>query len=166
MHKITKKIFKEMQVPTPEMAAKDVECWNKYNKYASIVEPEKLGLPMVKMMREKKQESMFTVTLDTSNHILNIWKITTGLVDKTQASPRECFAPAFKDMATSVIFVHNHPSGCTDPSEQDWALTRQLCEAGKILMVPVLDHIIVGKHYFTSLCRRNPEPFEMSCVKM
>ena len=127
MHKITKSFFKAIQVPTPEMAARDTECWKKYNSYASIIEPERLGLPMVKIMREKKQESMFTVTLDASNHILNIWKITTGLVDQTPANPRECFAPAFKDMAKSVILMHNHPSGCTDPSENDWAITRMLC---------------------------------------
>ena len=67
------------------------------------------------------------------------------------AYPREVFEPALRQGAASLIVVHNHPSGETDPSEDDLAITRRLSEAGEILGVPLLDHVIVGGRGYTSL---------------
>ena len=166
MHKITKTFFKVMRVPTREMAVRDEECWKKYNMEASIIDPEKIGRPLTRILRNKKQENFLAITMDASNHILNVWKITEGLANQTPAHPRECFLPIIKDSATAVIFAHNHPSGCTDPSDQDWAITRTLCAAGKILMIPVLDHLVIGKWNFSSMCRRDPSIFEQTCQKL
>ena len=100
------------------------------------------------------------VTLNSANYVINVHDVTSGLVNQTPIAPREAFAKAIEDRAVSVILAHNHPSGSTEPSEQDFAITRVLCAAGKVLQIPVIDHIIVGKGGYTSMCRLDPEMFE------
>ena len=111
-------------------------------------------------MKWEQQENMVVVTLDSRNHIIGKHIVTKGLVNETQCAPRESFRFAILDNAVSVIFAHNHPSGDTSPSEHDITLTRVLCAAGKILKLPVLDHIVIGRSGYTSICRLYPEIFE------
>ena len=91
-----------------------------------------------------RQEEFHVVTLDTKNHVLNDHLVSRGLLDQTVVHPREVFRPAIKDAAKSVILVHNHPSGDPTPSDKDLALTRRLEEAGKLLDIQVLDHVVVA----------------------
>ena len=93
---------------------------------------------------DSRQEEFHVVTLDTKNHVLNHHLVSRGLLDQTVVHPREVFRPAIKDAAKSVILVHNHPSGDPTPSDKDLALTRRLEEAGKLLDIQVLDHIVVA----------------------
>jgi len=65
-------------------------------------------------------------------------------VDGSLIHPREIFFPAVRERASAVVVVHNHPSGVTDPSNEDREVTRRIRDAGKILGIPVLDHVIVG----------------------
>jgi len=74
-----------------------------------------------------------------------------GLLDSSQVHPREVFADAIADRAAAVILAHNHPSGLLEPTPADLQVTRQLVEAGRILGIEVLDHIIVTAHGFISL---------------
>ncbi len=106
------------------------------------------------------QEYFVLVSLDSANAIINVHEITVGLVNQTPVHPREAFAPAIADHAVAAIFVHNHPSGCCEPSPEDYAITRVLCAVGKVVQIPVLDHIIVGKRGYFSICRAHPEVFE------
>jgi len=71
--------------------------------------------------------------------------VTTGLVDRTQIHPREVFRDAIRENCTRLLLIHNHPSGDPTPSVQDIAATRQLVEAGKIVGIEVLDHIVLGR---------------------
>jgi len=71
--------------------------------------------------------------------------VTVGLLDASQVHPREVFVDAISDRAASIILAHNHPSGLLKPSLDDIGTTRQLVDAGKILGIPVLDHIIITK---------------------
>ena len=71
--------------------------------------------------------------------------VTIGLLNSSQIHPREVFADAIADRAASVILAHNHPSGVLEPSADDIAVTRQMVEAGNILGISVLDHIIIAK---------------------
>ena len=111
-------------------------------------------------LKYEPQEHFVLVSLDSSNNIIKVHELTLGLVNQTQVHPREAFARAIEDRAVSVIFAHNHPSGNTMPSPEDFAITRVLCAAGKIIQIPVIDHIIIGKRGITSLCREKPEIFE------
>ena len=116
-------------------------------------------------LKYESQEHLVVVSLNSANYVIRVHELTTGLVNQTPVHPREAFALAIEDRAVSVIFVHNHPSGSLEPSSEDMSITRVLCASGKILQIPVLDHIIIGKTGFTSLCRCFPEIFESSFFK-
>ena len=97
------------------------------------------------------QEEFHVVSLNTKNQVLATHQVSLGLLDQTVVHPREVFRPAIKEAAKSIILVHNHPSGDSTPSEKDLTLTRRLDEAGKLLGIQVLDHIIVARNGATSI---------------
>ena len=94
--------------------------------------------------RTATQEEFHALLLDAKNHLLLRERITLGLVDRTQIHPREVFRSAIRENCSRVLLVHNHPSGDPTPSAQDIAANRQLVEAGKIIGIEVLDHVVVG----------------------
>jgi DNA repair protein RadC len=104
-----------------------------------------------RLAHDAEQEEFRVVTLNTKNHVIDTHAITRGLLDQTVVHPREVFRVAIGDAAKSVILVHNHPSGDPTPSPQDLALTQRLEEAGTMLGIQVLDHIIVARHGETSI---------------
>jgi len=134
------------------------------DKAIPVSTPEDV-LSRVSYMKYESQEHLVVVSLNSANYIIRVHELTTGLVNQTPVHPREAFALAIEDRAVSVIFVHNHPSGSLEPSPEDMSITRVLCASGKILQIPVLDHIIIGKTGFTSLCRCYPEMFESTFFK-
>ncbi|MBR6449214.1 MAG: DNA repair protein RadC [Fibrobacter sp.] len=129
------------------------------DKAIPVSVPEDI-LSRVAYMKYEAQEHLVVISLNSANYIVRVHELTTGLVNQTPVHPREAFAMAIEDRAVSVIFVHNHPSGSLEPSSEDISITRVLCAAGKILQIPVLDHIIIGKRGFTSMCRMFPDVFE------
>ena len=80
--------------------------------------------------------------------------VTRGILDASVVHPREVFAPALAESAAAVILVHNHPSGDPTPSPADREVTQQLLEAGRILGIPVRDHVVVGNGRFISFLDR------------
>lgn len=108
-------------------------------------------LPLVGGIREKKQEHFICITLNGAGEVIEKRVVTVGLLNYSPVHPREVFADAITDRAASVIFVHNHPSGTLEPSRQDIEITRQLAEAGTILGIRVLDHIIVTQRGHLSM---------------
>jgi len=106
------------------------------------------------MLRDKKQEEFWAVYLDTQNRILSERRITIGLLNSSLVHPREVFAPAIALSAASCILAHNHPSGEPDPSPEDLEVTQQLVESGRLLGIPVRDHIVLGDGSFVSLLER------------
>ena len=134
------------------------------DKAIPVSTPEDI-LSRVSYMKYESQEHLVVISLNSANYIIRVHELTTGLVNQTPVHPREAFALAIEDRAVSVIFVHNHPSGSLEPSSEDMAITRVLCASGKILQIPVLDHVIIGRSGFTSLCRRYPEIFESTFSK-
>lgn len=117
-------------------------------------------LPHLAFLKFKNQECFVTVSLSSCNSILGIHVVTEGLVDKTQVHVREVFIESIRDRACGIIVAHNHPSGMLLPSEEDKAVTRILFQAGKLLDIPVLDHLIVSFRGYTSIKRESPELFE------
>ncbi|MCC9603833.1 DNA repair protein RadC [Stieleria sp. JC731] len=90
------------------------------------------------------QEEFHIVTLSTKHLPINTHLITRGTLDASLVHPREVFRPAIRDSASAVILVHNHPSGDATPSREDHQVTNRLTEAGKLLGITVLDHIVVA----------------------
>lgn len=100
---------------------------------------------------DKKREHFKLLSLDTRNKLININDISIGTVNTSLAHPREIFKPAIKDSAVSVILAHNHPSGVVEPSKEDVKFTKKLKEAGELLDIRVLDHIILTSEKFKSI---------------
>jgi len=96
------------------------------------------------------RETFIAVLLDTKLRILREVEISIGSLSEAVVHPREVFRPAVRDGACKIIFVHNHPSGDPEPSEQDRALTARLCEVGAVMGIDVLDHMIVGRDTYYS----------------
>jgi len=108
-------------------------------------------LPMLADIMNKQQEYFVCISLNGANEIIEKRIVTVGLLDKTQVHPREVFADVIGDRAASVIIAHNHPSGELRPSENDLKVHKQLTEAGKILGIKILDHLIVTRKGYCSL---------------
>ena len=90
------------------------------------------------------RENFILLCIDNKNTIVGYSLISIGTVSEAVVHPREVFIPAIMTKASGVIVAHNHPSGTMEPSRQDIETTKRLVEAGKILGIPVVDHIIVG----------------------
>lgn len=131
------------------------------DKAIPVGAPEDL-MSRLSYLKYEEQEHLVLVTLNSANLVIRVHELTTGLVNQTPVHPREAFVKAIEDRAVSVIFAHNHPSGSSTPSPEDYSITRVLCASGRILQIPVLDHIVIGKRGFSSICRLRSELFENS----
>jgi DNA repair protein RadC len=104
--------------------------------------------------RDSRKEYFLTLLLDGKNRIIRRVQISEGSLNQSIVHPREVFSPAVKESAAAVILVHNHPTGDPVPSSEDIAITRRLKEAGDIMGIKVLDHIIVGDGEYVSFVER------------
>jgi DNA repair protein RadC len=106
-------------------------------------------LSYLEHFRNKKQEYLVSLSLDSGQRLIARRVVTIGLLDTALAHPREVFAGPLTDRAASVIVAHNHPSGEAAPSKQDIKTTQQLVAAGLLLGIPLQDHFIVTitNHY-------------------
>jgi len=104
-------------------------------------------------LRGKKKEHFLALLLDTRNRLIKVSEISIGSLDTSIVHPREVFQEAISASAASVIFVHNHPSGDPEASEDDIKLTKRLAQAGEIVGIDVLDHIIICDKKYLSLKR-------------
>ena len=91
------------------------------------------------------QESMHVLTLNGRNRLINRHMVSLGLADASLTHPRETFRAAIMDGASGVVLAHNHPSGDVTPSAEDVRITKQLIEAGKIIGIQIIDHVIIGR---------------------
>ena len=100
------------------------------------------------------REHFMILHLDTKNRVIKDEIVSVGALTGTIAHPREVFKSAIKESAHSVILVHNHPSGDPTPSDEDLKMTERLLEAGEILGIKVLDHVIIGKGAWYSIINK------------
>jgi len=116
----------------------------------SLTSPKKVADYLSEKLGREKKEHFVVVLLDTKNNLIDIRDISIGILNASLVHPREVFGPAIRNVANGIIVVHNHPSGDVNPSTEDDELTRQLIEAGKILGIHLLDHMIVsGNNYYS-----------------
>lgn len=102
----------------------------------------------------KKQEHFYTLLLNSRNEIIKKELVSIGILNASLIHPREVFKPAIRESANAIILVHNHPSGDPNASEEDIAVTKELVNAGEILGIKVLDHVIVYDGGFSNiLCK-------------
>lgn len=104
---------------------------------------------------DKHREHFWVMGLNIQNKILYVECISTGNVDSSIVDPREVFRTAIARYASKILVSHNHPSGALDPSPEDIAVTKNLCKAGKILNLPVIDHVIITYDGYCSFKEEN-----------
>jgi len=117
---------------------------------SSITTPQDV-LNIVDEIRTRKKEHFVAIYLNARNEMIHKEIISVGILDASIVHPREVFAPAIEKRASSIILIHNHPSGNVSPSDNDCDLTKRLIESGKILGIEVLDHIIVTENDYYSM---------------
>lgn len=115
-----------------------------------IREPEDVVRLFAARLRDLQVEEFHLLALDSQSQVLRDLLITRGLLNSSLVHPREVFRAAIAEAAAGIIVVHNHPSGDPTPSAEDRAVTRQLVEAGRLLDLPVYDHVIVAGDRFVS----------------
>jgi DNA repair protein RadC len=120
----------------------------------AIQSPEDIVQRFGVKFKDLVQEEFWVFPLNSINRLLEPKQITKGILSSSLAHPRECFREAITQSAAAVIFVHNHPSGNPEPSQDDIAITKQLVEAGKIIGIAVHDHIIIAADRFVSFADR------------
>lgn len=120
----------------------------------TVHSPEEAANLVMHRMSALEQEELHVMLLDTRNRVIRIDQVYRGSVNSSQAHVGELFKTAIRHNAPNVIVVHNHPSGDPEPSPDDVAVTRALVEAGKLLDIKVLDHLVIGNGRFVSLKER------------
>ena len=100
-------------------------------------------------LKKADREVFLAISLNARNRVLGINTVSVGSLNASLVHPREVFKPAILQNATGLILVHNHPSRDEEPSEDDLEITRRLVEAGKILGIDVIDHVIVGSNFYS-----------------
>ncbi|NLJ78751.1 MAG: DNA repair protein RadC [Tissierellia bacterium] len=117
--------------------------------------PQVLVDLLMEKMRYLKKEHFKVAILDTKNQIISIERISIGNLNASIVHPREVFNAAIRRSANAIILIHNHPSGDPTPSSEDVNITNRLIEAGSIIGIKVLDHIIIGDNRYISFKQRN-----------
>jgi len=122
---------------------------------AVIKSPQDVANLLMDEMRYLDREYFCTISLNTKNRVLGIDNVSIGSLNSSLVHPREVFKNPIRRSAAAIILVHNHPSGDPEPSREDIQVTRRLVEAGQLLGIEVLDHLIIGDGSFISLKEQN-----------
>lgn len=120
-----------------------------------ISSPDDIAYLVMEDMRYLSKEHFRAIFLNTKNIVISIKDISIGSLNSSIVHPREVFIEAIKMSAASLIVCHNHPSGDPSPSEEDIKVTKRLKEAGNILGIDLLDHLIIGDGRYISLREKN-----------
>lgn len=121
------------------------------NKKYSVGSPDEVAALYMEEMRYLKKEYFKVLFLNTKNEILSSENTSIGNLNSSIVHPREVFRNAVRKGAAAIIVIHNHPSGNPLPSQNDLDITKRLQEAGELIGIPVLDHLIIGDGVFISL---------------
>src|SRR5699024_5964825 len=116
-----------------------------------IRSPEDCADYVMEEMSSLKQEHLVVLFINTMNQVIHRKTIFVVSLNASIVHPREIFREAVKRSSASIVCAHNHPSGDPSPSQEDIHVTRRLVEAGKIMGIELLDHLVIGNHRYTSL---------------
>ena len=119
-------------------------------KQLKFTDPESIAMYYMEQLRHRKEETVVLLMLNSACDLIGEQVISTGSVNLSAASPREIFMTALKYEASSVITLHNHPSGSPKPSEMDYEITELIMESGSMIGIALLDHIIIGDNTYYS----------------
>lgn len=121
-----------------------------HSERASVRSPREVYLMFAPRLEDLPVEEFHVATLDTQHRLERDILVTRGLLDTSIVHPREVYREAIAERAAGIILIHNHPSGDPTPSPEDKVVTEQLVLAGRLLGIPVFDHVIIGRGRYTS----------------
>lgn len=116
--------------------------------------PEDIYRTFLFLFKQQVKERFVVVWLNSCNKVSGFEIVTEGLLNSSLVHPREIFRGAIVTTCASIVIMHNRPSGNTEPSQEDIQITKQIVESGKIIAIPVQDHIIFGEDSYTSFAER------------
>lgn len=145
------KCIAELAARMAKAGAREKLCFNSPSTVADYFMEE---------LRHEEQEQMIGLFLNTKNKLLKEKLLFKGTVNSSIISPREIFLEALEVHAVNIVLVHNHPSGDPTPSREDLKITGQIRQAGKLLGIQLLDHMIIGDHCYISLREKGILPEE------
>ena len=144
-------IAKASQIKAAFELANRLESYSEAGDKPQVKTPDDVVNLVKGKLKGKKKEHFLALLLDTRNQLIKVSEISVGSLDASIVHPREVFKEAISGSAASVIFVHNHPSGDPEASDDDIKLTKSLAKAGEILGIDVLDHIIISDRKHSSM---------------
>jgi|SRR5690554_1765620 len=127
---------------------------SKWFSNKKITCPQDVAEIFIPLLRDEMKEKFILVSLNSANKIIAYDEISIGNLNSSVVHPREVFKAAIDHRSASIILLHNHPSGNPEPSNEDISITKKMVESGKILEIPVFDHIIIAGNTFTSFVER------------
>ena len=145
--------YKTVLTNDQKVALEKEVCVNAPQLERRMISPERVAMfgKHFLRMHEQSEEYMYMICVNTKLELTSIFEISHGNVNSSIVGTREVFQKALLANAVSIFLMHNHPSGDTTPSREDIQVTKRLVDAGNLIGVQVLDHIIIGRPGFTSL---------------
>jgi DNA repair protein RadC len=119
-----------------------------------ITSPQDIAEIFIPILRDEIKEKFIVVCLNSANRIIKYETISIGNLNSSVVHPREIFKVAIDNPSASIILIHNHPSGNPEPSNEDIRITKKIVESGKILDIPVFDHLIIAGETYTSFVEK------------
>jgi DNA repair protein RadC len=127
---------------------------SKWRSDKKITSPQDIADIFIPILRDDVKEKFIVVCLNSANKVIKYETISVGNLNSSVVHPREIFKVAIENNSASIILIHNHPSGNPEPSNEDIRITKKLVESGKILEIPVFDHVIIAGETYTSFVEK------------
>lgn len=131
-----------------------IQSQSKWFSNKRITSPADVAEIFIPLLRDELKEKFLVVCLNSANKIIKYEVISVGNLNSSVVHPREIFKVAIENSSASIILIHNHPSENPEPSNEDISITRKLVDTGKILDIPVFDHLIIAGNSFTSFVEK------------
>lgn len=119
-----------------------------------ITSPQDVAEIFIPILRDDIKEKFIVVCLNSANKVIKYETISVGNLNSSVVHPREIFKVAVDNSSASIILIHNHPSGNPEPSNEDIRITKKIVESGKLLDIPVFDHLIIAGETYTSFVEK------------
>lgn len=131
-----------------------IQSQSKWYSDKKISSPGEVADIFIPLLKDELKERFIVVCLNSANKIIKYEVISVGNLNSSIVHPREVFKVAIENNSASIILIHNHPSGNSDPSNEDISITKKIVETGTIMSIPVFDHIIIAGKNFTSFVEK------------
>jgi DNA repair protein RadC len=131
-----------------------IQLQSKWYSDKKISSPGEVADIFIPLLKDELKERFIVVCLNSANKIIKYEVISVGNLNSSIVHPREVFKVAIENNSASIILIHNHPSGNSDPSNEDISITKKIVETGTIMSIPVFDHIIIAGKNFTSFVEK------------